>query len=358
MRPAELGRVLGGVCLVVLGARATGEMTVSAKTTADALRSGDIQRARRAGQAMADSMSRTPLPKSAQKDAAVSCTEYAWIATMSAWDGGDGSALPLTVTCLVHAVGAIAGRRPSTSDLWQLLCESSPGLRTSLPKPAGRLFLSSEMAKRTRARARKLLSLGQPMDDVASRLGVVPKTIEKWRENPTPATRKLRKLDAQGEAKLRMILASPPKDAGYPAACWTLELVTRMLGERLGVKYDLSSLRELLDRMQPGIYVPPYCDPQLSADNRLMALALLMPRTETSDEQRAVWDHAVHVIRHSDPSFFPQVVELVLRESKDIEQAAGRLRISTRITRQWHRRLAADGLAFDSTADDDQDLVD
>lgn len=347
MRPAELGRVLGGVCLVVFGKRtSTDAVIVAARATADVLCTGDMASARRAGQSLADAMHRSPLSASAKREPAVSCTEHAWIATMSAWDGDD-KALPMTIACLLCAASMMSGKRPSASDLWQLVCEAYPGLRATLPKPSTKMCLSSSMAKRARQRANRLLSTGVPMADVASRLGVDPKTVERWRENPSITPRKLRKLDAQGEAKLRMILAAPPKDAGYPAAVWTLELVSRMLTEKIGVRYGRPNLQALIDRLQPGIYVPPYCDPRLPAEDRLMALSLLMPRT--TGEERAVWDHAVHVIRHSDAEFFRDVVLLVMRESRDIEQAADRLRISTVVAGKWYRRLADEGLVFDPT---------
>ncbi|MEU5547882.1 winged helix-turn-helix domain-containing protein [Streptomyces sioyaensis] len=132
------------------------------------------------------------------------------------------------------------------------------GTRTGRP-------LSFVEAERRRLQAADLFEQGMRQSKVAKVLGVTPQAVSLWRRAWAEGGREalLSKgpggssyLSAGQEAELEILLRSGPAEHGRQDQRWTLARIGRMIEERFGVRYEISGVWRLLDRLGWSWQVP------------------------------------------------------------------------------------------------------
>ena len=100
------------------------------------------------------------------------------------------------------------------------------------------------------------LADGQPVADLAERLGVCEETIYAWlraflvdrwaslRRRTSPG--RPPKLTPSQKARLKAVISAGPEAAGYPTGCWNSALVQDLIEREFGVLYSVKYVAELL----------------------------------------------------------------------------------------------------------------
>jgi transposase len=115
-----------------------------------------------------------------------------------------------------------------------------------------------------KGRLRRLLALvglaeGQPVADLADRLGVSAETIYAWlraflldqwaslrcRRSPGRPP----KLTPTQKQRLKEVITAGPEAAGYPTGCWNSALVQHWIERAFGVLYSVQYVAELLGNL-------------------------------------------------------------------------------------------------------------
>ena len=116
---------------------------------------------------------------------------------------------------------------------------------------------AAEKEARRKLAIRKVLD-GRTQADVADFLGVHPVTVAKWMKayrvggedavaaKPVPG--RPRFLTAEQEAEVRSWLLKKPTAFGFRTDLWTAARVAQLIGEKLGVTFHPSYLREWLSK--------------------------------------------------------------------------------------------------------------
>lgn len=106
----------------------------------------------------------------------------------------------------------------------------------------------------------KLLRQGQMTQaQIARELGVSRMAVSQWaRQLETQGMRGLSrrrahgqpaKLDKAQQQELKQIIRRGARVAGFPSERWTLKRIRRVIDERFGVKYHISSVARLMKRL-------------------------------------------------------------------------------------------------------------
>lgn len=120
--------------------------------------------------------------------------------------------------------------------------------------------LSREQMEERRKQGGKLLRKGQlTQAEIARELGVSRMAVSQWaRQLETQGMKGLSrrrarsqpaKLDKAHHKELKQIVRRGAQAAGFPSERWTLKRIRRVIDERFGVKYHLSSVARLLHRL-------------------------------------------------------------------------------------------------------------
>jgi putative transposase len=120
--------------------------------------------------------------------------------------------------------------------------------------------LTREQMEERRKEGGKLLRGGQlTQAQIARELGVSRMAVSQWaRQLETQGLRGLRrrrahgqpaKLDKAQQKELKQIIRRGAQAAGFPSERWTLKRIRRVIDERFGVKYHISSVGRLMHRL-------------------------------------------------------------------------------------------------------------
>ncbi len=118
---------------------------------------------------------------------------------------------------------------------------------------------TAQELERQRFRAISLLNAGHRPGVVAQWLGVSPAAVSQWKKHyqqagweglkatPHPGPRP--KLTLREREALERLLLKGPQAHGYPTDLWTLKRVAEVIEKHFAVRYDLSGVWHVLQRM-------------------------------------------------------------------------------------------------------------
>lgn len=120
--------------------------------------------------------------------------------------------------------------------------------------------LTREQMEERRLQGGKLLREGRlTKAEIAHELGVSRMAVSQWAERMksdgmTGLSRRRAlgqptKLDKAKQKKLKQIILRGAQASGFPTERWTLKRIRRVIDEQFGVKYHISSVARLMNRM-------------------------------------------------------------------------------------------------------------
>lgn len=120
--------------------------------------------------------------------------------------------------------------------------------------------LTREQMEERRIEGGKLLSKGQlTQAQIARELGVSRMAVSQWAhqiasEGPKGLSRRRArgrsaKLNKTQQKELKQIILRGAQAAGFPTERWTLKRIRRVIDERFGVKYHVSSVGRLMSQL-------------------------------------------------------------------------------------------------------------
>lgn len=120
-----------------------------------------------------------------------------------------------------------------------------------------RPFGTVKQLARRRQRALDLLQRGQRLTEVATQLGTTPQSVGRWRHEAQRPTRPRRgrapgrpcRLSASHRQRLVAALKRGAYAYGYAEEYWTLDRIAHLIWDLFGVRYRVSSVWYVLQRL-------------------------------------------------------------------------------------------------------------